>query len=771
MSSIPKRQSINLWMDALCCFFIAAGFLYALYRMMPESPAYPWAYLAFPVLTVLVCALIRPRFLLPLLGLGALAGLFYLLRHPDLWQLGLSYFDWWFFQKMPESLLFADRAVFVAYALVGVGASAMLWLIIRIWRPIFLLGVICLTPLFILTISDVDGHMFSIFLMGLGLIPLAASKALAKPAKRRIKGPNQTLGQASLLALPLALICLLATFIFIPQDTAAWRNESFSDNMQQVYENVVDRYQIWALGDAGVPSFDLKYSDEFWGPVEPGNTPMLWVHTNLPQLLKGSSYDYYTGHSWEKSDYVSSLKQGDDGNYFVIRASGSLKKIVPFIPQDYSQELTRFLGYLPSPLSNHVLAPFVAEVTADIRLLHPSEPRLFSFGRPIGFYSESDIDPFVEPNSEFLSLTQPAGGDSYSLTSLVLDRTLPGFQEAINQYQNENYPNWRAGFTRLSPWDVNQLNESESINYNQIPEALIVNGTWKNIFGLTKEITADASTQYEEALLLEKWLKENCAYTLTPAELPEDKDPVWHFLETREGYCKYYATAMAMMARTIGIPSRYITGYALRPLNGLDIYEATEATSHAWVELHFPGVGWLSFDPTGRIDLSEAAMQSERIDTERVFAPYTRDSEQQNQANPSWLLFAGLAVAMLLIAWLVLSLRGWAKNPRRRARIAGRGEALEIYYQDMQKQIDLLGWQQETGETVLTFNGRLGRYLPQKAAVLDQMAMAVCAWRYGQMEPDRKDLVLAASLTGNFEIMLRNQLKNSTYYIKRVLRL
>ncbi|MCL1873441.1 MAG: transglutaminase-like domain-containing protein [Clostridiales bacterium] len=771
MSSIPKRQSINLWMDALCCFFIAAGFLYALYRMMPESPAYPWAYLAFPVLTVLVCALIRPRFLLPLLGLGALAGLFYLLRHPDLWQLGLSYFDWWFFQEMPESLLFADRAVFVAYALVGVGASAMLWLIIRIWRPIFLLGVICLTPLFILTISDVDGHMFSIFLMGLGLIPLAASKALAKPAKRRIKGPNQTLGQASLLALPLALICLLATFIFIPQDTAAWRNESFSDNMQQVYENVVDRYQIWALGDAGVPSFDLKYSDEFWGPVEPGNTPMLWVHTNLPQLLKGSSYDYYTGHSWEKSDYVSSLKQGDDGNYFVIRASGSLKKIVPFIPQDYSQELTRFLGYLPSPLSNHVLAPFVAEVTADIRLLHPSEPRLFSFGRPIGFYSESDIDPFVEPNSEFLSLTQPAGGDSYSLTSLVLDRTLPGFQEAINQYQNENYPNWRAGFTRLSPWDVNQLNESESINYNQIPEALIVNGTWKNIFGLTKEITADASTQYEEALLLEKWLKENCAYTLTPAELPEDKDPVWHFLETREGYCKYYATAMAMMARTIGIPSRYITGYALRPLNGLDIYEATEATSHAWVELHFPGVGWLSFDPTGRIDLSEAAMQSERIDTERVFAPYTRDSEQQNQANPSWLLFAGLAVAMLLIAWLVLSLRGWAKNPRRRARIAGRGEALEIYYQDMQKQIDLLGWQQETGETVLTFNGRLGRYLPQKAAVLDQMAMAVCAWRYGQMEPDRKDLVLAASLTGNFEIMLRNQLKNSTYYIKRVLRL
>ncbi|MDR2713721.1 MAG: transglutaminase-like domain-containing protein [Clostridiales bacterium] len=771
MSSIPKRQSINLWMDALCCFFIAAGFLYALYRMMPESPAYPWAYLAFPVLTVLVCALIRPRFLLPLLGLGALAGLFYLLRHPDLWQLGLSYFDWWFFQEMPESLLFADRAVFVAYALVGVGASAMLWLIIRIWRPIFLLGVICLTPLFILTISDVDGHMFSIFLMGLGLIPLAASKALAKPAKRRIKGPNQTLGQASLLALPLALICLLATFIFIPQDTAAWRNESFSDNMQQVYENVVDRYQIWALGDAGVPSFDLKYSDEFWGPVEPGNTPMLWVHTNLPQLLKGSCYDHYTGHGWEKSSYLSSLDQHDDGTYFIIMASGLHKKIVPFVPQDYSQELTRFLGYLPSPLSNHVLAPFVAEVTADIRLLHPNEPRLFSFGRPIGFYSESNITPFVEAGSELITLTQTAGGDSYSLTSLVLDRTLPGFQEAMVQSLNVSLPDWQTGYDQLSTGDVNQLISSELNKYTQIPESLSSNITQNDIFELTREITEGASSPYEEALLLEKWLKDNCAYTLTPAELPEDKDPVCHFLETREGYCKYYATAMAMMARTIGIPSRYITGYALRPLNGLDTYEATEATAHAWVELHFPGVGWLPFDPTGHINLSDTIVQSEGIETERTFAPFGESNNQQVRADSNWLLYPGLAGAVLLLAWLVLSLRGWAKNPRRRARIAGRGEALEIYYQDMQKQIDLLGWQQETGETVLTFNGRLGRYLPQKAAVLDQMAMAVCAWRYGQMEPDRKDLVLAASLTGNFEIMLRNQLKNSTYYIKRVLRL
>lgn len=758
-------------MDALCCFFLAAGFLYALYRMMPATPNYPWAFLAFPVLTVLLCALIRPRILLPLLGLVFLAGFLYFLRRPEHWQLVMDFFNWWFIQEMPLSPLFADRAVFAAYALVGVVSSAAFWLIIRLWRPIFLLGAICLTPLFILTISDVNGHMFSIFLMGLGLIPLAASKALAKPAKKRIKEPSQIFGQAALLALPLALVCLLVTFILIPRDTAAWRNEPFSDSIQQAYDNVIDKYQLWALGDAGIPSFDLKYSDEFWGPIEPGTMPMLWVHTNLPQLLKGSSYDYYTGRSWQKSDYVSSLKQGDDGTYFVIRISGGLKKIVPFIPQDYEKELIRFLGYLPSPLSDHVLAPFVAEVTTDIRLLHPNEPRIFSFGRPVGFYSENGILPFVEPDSELLTLTQPAGGDSYSLTSLVLDRTLPGFQEALNKFQSENYPNWKAGFNRPSPDEVNQLNDSDSINYSQIPESLTDNEIGKRIKSLAKEITSGASTQYEEALLLEEWLKDNCTYTLTPADLPEDMDPIWQFLETREGYCKYYATAMAIMARMIGIPSRYVTGYALHPLNALDTYEATEGTSHAWVELHFPGVGWITFDPTGRVDLSETVIQSERIDTERVFAPFTGSSDQEVKTGRGWLLYAGLAVVVLLIAWLVLSLRGWAKSPRRRARLEGQGEALEIYYQDLRKQIDLLGWRQETGETVLTFFDRLGRYLPQKAAVLNQLALAVCAWRYGLMEPERKDLVLAASLTGNFEIMLRNKLKSTTYYLKRVLRL
>ena len=118
---------------------------------------------------------------------------------------------------------------------------------------------------------------------------------------------------------------------------------------------------------------------------------------------------------------------------------------------------------------------------------------------------------------------------------------------------------------------------------------------------LVEEIVAGSEDDYDKALAIETWIRDNCTYTQTPGDAPGDRDFLSYFLETREGYCTYYATAMTLMARMAGLPARYVTGYGLKQADRVKdttSYVATNATAHAWSQVYFYGVGWVDFDPT-----------------------------------------------------------------------------------------------------------------------------------------------------------------------------
>ena len=80
----------------------------------------------------------------------------------------------------------------------------------------------------------------------------------------------------------------------------------------------------------------------------------------------------------------------------------------------------------------------------------------------------------------------------------------------------------------------------------------------------------------------------------------EPADPLADFLfERRKGHCEYFASAMAVMLRTLGIPSRLVTGFqggAYNPVSGWSVVRASDA--HSWVEAWIDGRGWITFDPT-----------------------------------------------------------------------------------------------------------------------------------------------------------------------------
>jgi len=145
----------------------------------------------------------------------------------------------------------------------------------------------------------------------------------------------------------------------------------------------------------------------------------------------------------------------------------------------------------------------------------------------------------------------------------------------------------RSPLTAPLPADI-------AARYLALPETIP-----QRVLDLAEEVTGDAPTRYDRAKAIETFLR-NYPYTLDLPPPPADRDVVDYFLfELQKGFCGYYASAMVVMARAVGVPARVAEGYA----QGTYDYENHRWTvkgkdSHAWVEVYFDGLGWIDFEPT-----------------------------------------------------------------------------------------------------------------------------------------------------------------------------
>ena len=130
--------------------------------------------------------------------------------------------------------------------------------------------------------------------------------------------------------------------------------------------------------------------------------------------------------------------------------------------------------------------------------------------------------------------------------------------------------------------------------YLQVPDSLP-----PRVRTLAAAITEDTSNPYDSAVAIEAFLR-TMEYTTVPEIIEHDADVVDHFLfVSREGYSDHFASSMAMMLRTLGIPTRLVLGFG--PGNaeeGGDGYMVRDLDSHTWPEVFFPNIGWIPFEPT-----------------------------------------------------------------------------------------------------------------------------------------------------------------------------
>src|SRR6202050_4083707 len=132
-----------------------------------------------------------------------------------------------------------------------------------------------------------------------------------------------------------------------------------------------------------------------------------------------------------------------------------------------------------------------------------------------------------------------------------------------------------------------------------VPRYLQLPSLDARISTLALQATSTAVNPYDKAVALEKYLRTHYTYSLEFTALPVN-DPLATFLFVRRaGHCEYFASAMTVMLRSLGIPARYINGFQTGEYNDVGgdfIVRASDA--HSWVEAYFPRYGWVEFDPT-----------------------------------------------------------------------------------------------------------------------------------------------------------------------------
>lgn len=209
---------------------------------------------------------------------------------------------------------------------------------------------------------------------------------------------------------------------------------------------------------------------------------------------------------------------------------------------------------------------------------------LYAAPQPLSFDVPGRIDlmrtqPLLYENSPMnISVVRPARvierGMSYNATSLLSTASAHALRQA-----GTTYPDWVIN-PNASP--------GMSVSY-RVPDLAtsIVNN-------------AGATNPYDKAKAIEAYLRTTIDYNERIPMPPDGADPVeWFLFDIREGYCTYYATAMVTMLRSLNIPARMAAGFSQGEWDSqLGQYVVRERDAHTWVEVYFPGYGWVEFEPT-----------------------------------------------------------------------------------------------------------------------------------------------------------------------------
>jgi len=388
------------------------------------------------------------------------------------------------------------------------------------------------------------------------------------------------------------------------------------------------------LGTGNSSSGYSRNDDQLGGGFDYDYSTMMTVSTTQRSYWRGETKAFYTGEGW--------MVTGNE------RADDRLTKVPKGVP-----------------MSDGDLRP-LAETTKVEHIVtmvrEDAYPVLFA----------------ASPVSQVNWLDNPELG----LPSHLLWNPLRWELRLNDAVDSEYYPTTYSVTSEVTVLDEEKLRLARSAGvfgsdspYLQLPDTVT-----DRVRQLADEVTAEGTNDYDRAKLIEQYLKLNYSYNNKPdlSKLTgQSSDFVDQFLfELQEGYCDYFSTTMAVMARSLGLPARWVKGFAPGVLpassfggppgefgeeemnpSGAGVYTVRNSDAHSWVEIYFEGYGWIGFEPTAgfsypyRLPEGAAPVLPEIDNSPTTESPAEDGTQASNGGLFVWLasglLLTGAAAALL----------------------------------------------------------------------------------------------------------------------------
>ena len=421
-----------------------------------------------------------------------------------------------------------------------------------------------------------------------GMIAGVAAFAFSMTAERD--------GMRPTLLLPAAVL-VIAALLLTPGQRVTWEPlENLANRIRSIMEDYVrftEERMAFSINEKGYNHAEMigdSVVAMLGGPAEPSEDAVMRVETDENLLLRGAIKRSYTGYSWV-DDQVKARYLYYDFTHRGVRSE--------IFNADVGEKDG---GY--------------KAVQGRVEMLESGTSTLFVPAILSEFGMDMANAVYYNSTGEIFLTRDVAPGDTYSFAS-----RLPLSDEALAAAATE-------ALNRTDKRYQQMLDE-----YTGLPD-----GIDQQVYALAIELTKDAATPAEKALAIQDYLMKNYRYTLDGGYPGIGRDFVsWFLLEEKEGYCSYFASAMAVLCRISGLPARYVEGYFVRAEEDGETI-VTGKNAHAWVEVYLNGLGWTPFDPTARAYENQNGDSGENDDGGSggdQETPYGNDDPLENAPSPS----------------------------------------------------------------------------------------------------------------------------------------
>lgn len=362
---------------------------------------------------------------------------------------------------------------------------------------------------------------------------------------------------STLRVLPLAAVVTGLAFAGVAAGGAV--SEPLKELADSIRQRIYDTFfytqprDVFTLATEGYYPQGLS---QLGGPADPHDEPVMAVITPRKTYLRGVVKNIYTGRAW----------LDDIGGRRYLWTATRFEEL----------RTTTFDQNLPT-LDGSADDALLTPHTLQVRMLRDSASTMFVPQRLRQLTPEGELMPYFNGSSEVFATSNLELGDVWTIEAALFTSQDSGLAALVNAAESADDPNWKAVCD-----DYLQLHE-------QIDQ---------RVYDMAAQATAGETSPYAKALALQQYLSANYAYDLDVPEQPSNQDFVSTFLvETKRGYCTYFASAMTVMCRMVGLPARYVEGYVAYP-DGEGLALVTGQEGHAWTEVYFRGFGWVTFDAT-----------------------------------------------------------------------------------------------------------------------------------------------------------------------------